>query len=69
MKNLDKLHVLRTNVKNLTKDINKLVSFKYLCENKNTMKETYEELFDIETFVKTKIIKYYIDNLYVSSSS
>ena len=68
-KNLDKLHVLRTNVKNLTKDIQNLVSLKYLCEYKNTIKETYEEYFNTETIVKTEIVKFYIDNLFVSSSS
>ena len=31
-KNLDKLHALRTTIKNLTKDIQNLVSHKYLCE-------------------------------------
>ena len=67
--NLDKLHALRTTIKNLTKDIMNLVSLKYLYEYENTIKETYKELFDIETLVKTEIIKYYIDNLYVSSSS
>ena len=68
-KNLDKLYALRTTVKNLTKDIQNLVSLKYLCENENTIKETYEEYFNTETIVKTEIVKYYIDNLYVSSSS
>ena len=68
-KNLDKLHALRTIVKNLTKDIQNLVSIKYLFEYKNTIKETYEEYFNTETIVKTEIVKYYIDNLYVSSSS
>ena len=68
-KNLDKLHVLRTIIKNLTKYIQNLVFLKYLCEYKITIKETYEELFDIETLVKTEIVKYYIDNIYVSSSS
>ena len=68
-KNLDKLHALRTTIKNLTKDIKNLVSLKYLCEYENTINETYKELFDIETLVKTEIVKYYIDNLYVSSSS
>ena len=68
-KNLDKLHALTTNIKNLTKDIQNFVSLKYLCEYENTIKETYEELFDIETLVKTEIVKYYIDYLYVSSSS
>ena len=46
-KNLDKLHALRTSIKNLTKDIKNLVSLKYLCEYENIIKETYEELFDI----------------------
>ena len=68
-KNLNKLHALRTTVKNLTKDIQNLVSLKYLCEYENTIKETYEEYFNIETIVKTEIVKYYIDNLYVSSSN
>ena len=40
-----------------------------LCEYENSIKETYEEYFDSETIVKTEIVKYYIDNLYVSSSS
>ena len=31
-KNLDKLHALRTTIKNLTKDIKNLVSLKYFCE-------------------------------------
>ena len=31
-KNLDKLHALRTTVKNLTKYIQNLLSLKYLCE-------------------------------------
>ena len=66
-KNLDKLHALRRTVKNLTKDIQNLVSLKYLCEYENTIKETYEELFNLETLVKTEIVKYYIDILYVSS--
>ena len=57
------------NIKNLTKDIKNLVSLKYLCEYENTIKETFEEPFDTETLVKTEIVKYYIDNLYVSSSS
>ena len=67
-KNLDKLHALRTTIKNLTKDIQNLVSLKYLCEYETTIKD-YEEYFNTETIVKTEIVKYYIDNLYVSSSS
>ena len=31
-KNLNKLHALRTTIKNLTKDIKNLVSLKYLCK-------------------------------------
>ena len=68
-KNLDKLHTLRTNIKNLTKDIQNIVSLKYLCEYENTIKETYEEFVDTETLVKIEIVKYYIDNLYVNSYS
>ena len=68
-KNLDKLHALKTTIKNLTKDIQNLISLKYLCEYEITIKETYEEYFNTETIVKTEIVKYYIDNLYVSSSS
>ena len=40
-----------------------------LCEYETTIKETYEEYFSTETIVKNEIVKYYIDNLYVSSSS
>ena len=68
-KNIDKFHALRTTIKNLTKDIKNLVSLKYLYGYENTIKETYEECFDTKTLVKTKILKYYVDNLYVSSSS
>ena len=68
-KNLDKLHALRTTIKNLTQDIKNLLSLKYLCEYENTIKKTYEELVDTETLVKTEIVKYYIDNLCGSSSS
>ena len=62
-KNLDKLHALRTTIKNLIKDIQNFASHKFLCEYKNTIKETYEEFFYIKTLVKTEIIKYYIDNV------
>ena len=65
-KNLDKLHALRTTIKIFTKNIKNLVFF---CEYENTIKETYQELFDIKNLIKTEIIKYYIDNLYVISSS
>ena len=68
-KNLDKLHALRTTIKNLTKNIKNLVSLKYLCEYENTIKKACKEFFDTKTSVKTEIVKYYIDNLYVSSSS
>ena len=37
-KNLDKLHALRTTIKNLTKDIKNLVSLKYFYEYENTIK-------------------------------
>ena len=45
------------------------MSLKYLCEYETTIKETHEEYFSTETVVKIEIVKYYIDNLYVSSSS
>ena len=38
-KKLDTLHALRNNMKNLTKDIKKIVSLKYLCEYENTIKK------------------------------
>ena len=63
---LDKLNALRNTIKNLTKDMKNHVSIKYVCDYENTIKETYEEFFDTETLVKTEIVKYYIDNLYVS---
>ena len=37
------------NVKDLTKDIKKLTSLKYLSEYEFAIKETYDELFTIET--------------------
>ena len=37
------------NVKNLTKDVKKLTSLKYLSEYEFAIKETYDELFTIET--------------------
>ena len=68
-KKLDKLHACLTSIKNLSKDIKNLVPLKYLCEYESTIKEAYEELFGTETLVKTEIIKYYINNIYISSSS
>ena len=65
----DKLHTLRTIVKDLTTDIKNLISLKYLNEYKITIQESFEELFATETLIKREIIKYYIDNLYASSSN
>ena len=63
----DKLHNLRTTVKDLTTDIKSLTSLKYLNEYKIAIQEVFDELFAIETLIKREIIKYYIDNLYASS--
>ena len=63
----DKLHNLRTTVKDLTTDIKNLTSLKYLSEYEVAIQEAFDKLFATETIIK-KIIKYYIDNLYASSS-
>ena len=63
----DKLHNLRTTVKDLTTDIKNLTSLKYLNEYKIAIQEAFDELFATETLIKREIIKYYIDNLYASS--
>ena len=63
----DKLHTLRTTVKDLTIDIKNLTSLKYLNEEEIAIQESFDELFATETLIKREIIKYYIDNLYASS--
>ena len=65
----DKLHNLRTTVKNLTTDIKNLTSLKYLNKYEIAIQEAFDELFAIKTLIKREIIKYDIDNLYVSSSN
>ena len=65
----DKLHNLRTTVKDLTTDIKNLTSLKYLNEYEIAIQEAFDELFAAETLIKREIIKYYIDNLYASSSN
>ena len=67
--NYDKLHTLGTTVKDLTRDIKNLTSLKYLSEYKVAIKESFDELFATKTLIKREIIKYYIDNLYASSSN
>ncbi|KAJ9691579.1 hypothetical protein PVL29_013691 [Vitis rotundifolia] len=64
----DKLHNLRTTVKDLTTDIKNLTSLKYLNEYEVAIQEAFDELFATETIIKREIIKYYIDNLYTNSS-
>ena len=54
-KNLDKLHALRTTVKNLTKDIQNLVSLKYLCETP----ENPDFLRNDEMVISVKIRKFF----------
>ena len=66
--NYDKLHTLGTTVKDLTRDIKNLTSLKYLSEYKVAIKESFDELFATKTLIKRQNIKYYIDNLYSSSS-
>ena len=65
----DKLHNLRTTVKDLTINIKNLTSLKYLNEYKIAIQEAFDEVFAVETLIKREIIKYYIDNLYASSSN
>ena len=65
----DKLHTLRTTVKDLTTDIKNLTSLKYLNEYEIVIQESFNELFAIETLIKKEIVKYHIDNLYASSSN
>ena len=62
------MHTLRTTVKDLTRDIKNLTSLKYLSEYKIAIKESFDKLFATKTLIKREIIKYYIDNLYSSSS-
>ena len=65
----DKLHTLRITVKDLTIDIKNLTSLKYLNEGEIAIQESFDKLFATETLIKREIIKYYIDNLYASSSN
>ena len=65
----DKLHNLRTTVKDLTINIKNLTSLKYLNEYEIAIQEAFDEVFAVETLIKREIIKYYIDNLYASSSN
>ena len=65
----DKLHNLRTTVKDLTTNIKNLTSLKYLNEYDVAIQEAFDELFSTETIIRREIIKYYIDNLYASSSN
>ena len=65
----DKLHNLRTIVKDLTTDIKNLTSLKYLNEYEVTIQKAFDKLFATETLIKREIINYYIDNLYASSSN
>ena len=65
----DKLHNLRTTVKDLTIDIKNLTSLKYLHEYEVAIQKALDELFSIENLIKKEIVKYYIENLYASSSN
>ena len=50
--NYDKLHTLKTTIKDLTRDIKNLTSLKYLSEYKVAIKESFDELFSTKTLVK-----------------
>ena len=65
----DKLHNLRIIVKDLTTGIKNLTSLKYLNEYEVAIQEAFDELFATKTLIRREIIKYYIDNLYASSSN
>ena len=47
----DKLHTLRTTVKDLTTDIKNLSYLKYLNEYEIVIQESFDELFAIETLI------------------
>ena len=63
------MHNLRTAIKDLTTNIKNLTSLKYLNEYEIAIQEAFDELFAIETQIKREIIKYYINNLFASSSN
>ena len=48
----DKLHTLRTAIKDLTRDIKNLTSLKYLSECEVAIKESFDELFATKTLIK-----------------
>ena len=56
----NKLHNLRTTVKDLTTDIKKPTSLKYLNEYEVAIQEAFDELFATKALIKREIIKYYI---------
>ena len=56
----DKLHNLRTTVKDLTTDIKNLTSLKYLNKYEVAIQEAFDELFATKTLIKREIIKYYL---------
>lgn len=64
----DKLHILRQSVKDLTRDIRKLTSLKYLSKYESAIKKNYDELFITKTLIKEENVKFYIDNLYALST-
>ena len=48
---------------------NIVLSYKYLNEYEIAIQESFDELFATKTLIKREIIKYYIHNLYTSSSN
>ena len=55
----DKLHNLRTTVKDLTTDIKNLTSLKYLNEYEVAIQEAFDELFAIDPRGKTIVLQEY----------
>ena len=61
----DKLHNLRTTVKDLTTDIKNLTSLKYLNEYEVAIQEAFDELFAIDPRGKTIVLQEYKKQIYM----
>ena len=61
----DKLHNLRTTVKDLTTDIKNLTSLKYLNKYEVAIQEAFDELFAIDPRGKTIVLQEYKKQIYM----